>query len=195
MPVTIPFRFEASTHEYITLQGDVLPSITQMIRQCGLVNDRFYTATSCERGSCVHRLTTEFDLGALARDDIPSVNSIYKGWLLAHIAAVDIIRPEWLHIEEPLVSAQYRFGGRPDRVARIYGAVAVVEVKSGVPEPAHAVQLALQCLLVAPEVNLPAESIVRYGLYLKGTGRFKFELFPNTRKDFAAARKVIKECT
>lgn len=195
MEAPFTFRFDATAHEYLSIDtGEVYPHITGMLEQCGLVDRRWYTAASCERGSCVHRLTTDYDLGAIAREDLPTVNSIYKGWLAAHVKAMDIIRPAWQHIEEPMVSAQYRFGGRPDRVGRVYGAIAVVEIKSGAPEPAHAIQLALQALLVAPDLKLPPESIPRYALYLKNTGRFKLETFPNTRKDFAEAKRVIHRC-
>lgn len=190
-----PFRFDAVAHEYIDIvTGAVYPHITGMLKAAGLVDDQWYTEASRDRGSGVHRLTADYDLGAITREDVVLVDSPYKAWLLAHVQACDILQPDWTAIEEPLVHPTFQYGGRPDRVGTLYGARAIVEIKSGSPEPAHAVQLALQALLVAPEEGLPAETIQRYALYLKGNGRFTLQHFPDHRRDFARARDVIRQC-
>lgn len=190
-----PFRFDAEQHQYLSIEtGEVFPHITQMLEDCGLVDSRWYTDAARTRGSCVHRLTSDYDLGSIVREDLPQVNSIYKGWLAAHVWITDKVKPRWLHVEEPRVHPQFRYGGRPDRVSHVYGALAVVEIKSGEPEDGHAIQLALQAILVAPELKLPAETIPRYALYLKGTGKGTLTAFPNTRRDFAKAREIIRRC-
>lgn len=187
------FRFSAGDHAYIdTITGAEIPSITWMLKEAGLVETRWFTDESRERGSCVHRLVADFDLGSLTTEDLPLVNSLYKGFLLAHVAAMDIIQPRWVSIEERRVHETLRFAGTPDRVGTMYGAVAVVEIKSGALEPAHSVQLALQAILVEPEVGIPAEAIPRYGLYLRKTGKWTLQSFPDTRKDFREARSLIK---
>lgn len=191
--MSAPFRFSSSDHAYIDIAtGAEIPSITQLLKEAGLVNDRFYTEESRERGSCVHRLVADYDLGAIHKEDLPEVNSVYKGWLQAHVAAMDVIQPTWLSIEERRVHETLRFAGTLDRHGKVYGAVAVVEIKSGAVEDAHPIQLALQCLLVSPEVGLPAETIPRYGLYLKRTGRWTLQSFPDTRRDFAKAREILR---
>lgn len=190
--------FDAATHTYHDAAGVQLPNITSMLEQCGLVDTRWYTDEARRRGTIVHNLTRDYDLGAIGRDEVSKVdspvNSVYLGWLQGYIDAMDIIRPEWEEIEQVRAHAVHRFAGRPDRVGRVYGALAVVEIKSGAPEPAHAVQLALQAILVAPDLRLPAESLPRYAWYGKGTGKWKLESFPNTRKDFATAHEVIRRC-
>lgn len=191
----LPFRFDAAAHEYLSVDsGEVYPHITGMLQTTGWVDAKWYTAESRDRGSAVHRLTTDFDLGAIGREDLPLVNSIYKGWLMAHVSAMDIIRPTWDMIETPMVHSVHHYGGRLDRGGMVYKAFSVVELKSGGPEKAHAIQLALQAILASEKVNLPAETIPRYGLYLKSNGKFKLELFPDTRRDFAEARRVIARC-
>jgi len=188
------FRFDGIRHEYVSIAtGEVYPHITGMLKDAGLVDDKWYTEESRERGSCVHRLTADYDLGSFEREDLAQIDSLYKGWLSAHVDAMEKIKPTWTKVEEPLVHPVYRYGGRCDRVGEVYGAVAVLEIKTGGIEAAHAVQLALQALLVAEDVGLPAETIQRYALYLKRTGRWTLQRFPN-RADFNQARRIIKLC-
>lgn len=183
------FAFDTSRHEYVDLDaGEVLPHITGMLEQAGLIDDRWYTEESCERGHVVHRLTADYDLGAI--EDVTSVVSSFKPYLEAHVKAMTILRPKWAHVEEPLVSSRYRFGGRPDRAGLVYEAHSVLEVKSGGPERAHAIQLALQAILVGEELKLPPESINRYALYLKPSGKFKLEQLVDPA-DFDEARRII----
>ena len=184
------FAFDASRHEYVdTATGEELPHITGLLQLGGLIDERFFTEESCYRGTQVHRLTMDFDLGAI--EDPTAVTSHYKGYLLGHVKATRIIQPAWRHIEEPMVSSRYRFGGRPDRVGVAYGAQSVLEVKSGLlDERAHGVQLALQAILAGEELHMPPEFIARYGLYLKGSGKFKLWEYVN-RSDFAKAYELI----
>lgn len=192
--IATAFRFDARSHEYLSPDtGEVYPHITGMLKAAGLVDDRWYTDASRERGSGVHKLTADYDRGFIPREEVPQVDSPYKGWLQAHVAACDIVQPSWSSVEVALLHPEFRYGGRPDRAGLVYGARAVVEIKSGDPEPAHAIQLALQAMLLASVERLPAESIQRYAMYLKGNGRFKFHHFPNHR-DFAEARRIIRTC-
>ncbi len=187
------FRFDSVNHEYVSMEtGEAYPHITGLLKVAGLVDDRWYTAESRDRGSAVHRLTTDYDLGAFGREDVATINSKYKGWLAAHVKAMDMIRPQWRHIEEPFVHQTHLYGGRPDRVGLVYGAVSLMEIKSGDVEKSHPIQLALQAILVEPEVKLPAETLPRYGLYLKANGKWRVETFVN-RKDFDVARRIIRD--
>lgn len=186
----VAFRFDANNHEYI-VDGAVIPHITGMLEATGWIDDRWYTEESCERGGCVHRLTADYDLGAL---DVESCISKYRGWLLGHVTAMQILQPRFTHIEEPLVSdREGLYGGRPDRAGLLMGASGVLEVKSGGIEKGHPIQTALQAILVAPEMGLPPESLLRYALYLRDNGRFHLEPH-DKRGDFDKARDVIRHC-
>ena len=188
----IRFRFDAIEHAYTDLEtGDVLPSITQMLLRTGWVDDTWFSEASCERGTEVHRLTAEYDLGAL---DIDSCVSPYRGYLLSHVKAMSIMRATVLEVEVPKVHPVLRFGGRPDRVLIAWGARAVCDGKSGAPAKSHAIQLALQAILDSTDALLPPEHIVRYALYWRPDGKFKLEEFKN-RRDFDEARRILKVCT
>lgn len=190
--VSLPFRFDAVLHRYLSLERepDVYPHITGMLEEAGLVDSTWFTEESKIRGTAVHKLTADFDLGAL---DVPTCTSRYRGWLLGHVAAMGILRPDVLQVEEPSVHPTYRFGGRPDRVWSLDGAVCVAEVKSGPLEPSHAIQLALQAILISLKYRLPPTSIGRFGLYLKESGKFKVEQFTKA-SDFDEALRIIRRC-
>lgn len=191
MHAPVTFRFDSNEHVYLNPDtGQEYPHITGMLVEAGYVNPRWFTEESRERGSAVHRMTADYDLGALEPTDEVVANSAYKGWLLAHVKAVQMIRPTFEHIEEPRVS-RYGFGGRPDRDGLVYGAVSVVEIKSGGYEAAHPIQMALQAILVGEERNLPPEGIQRYCLYLKKNGKSKLEHFIAGR-DFDEAYRLIR---
>ena len=185
-----PFRFNALAHEYIDLEtGAILPHITGMLKAAGLVDDLWFTEESSIRGTAAHRLTADYDLGAL---DVASCVSKYRGYLLAHVAAMAILRPEVLAVEEPVVSpGPRRWAGRPDRVVRLDARIGVLEGKAAVPAKSHPIQTALQAILVAPLYDLPPDHLARYALYWKPNGKFKLE--EHTRKhDYTEADRIIR---
>lgn len=185
------FRFDARLHEYFDLAtGDIIPHITGMLHTAGLIDDRWYTEEGCERGTAVHDLTAEFDLGAL---DVATCDSAYRGYLLGHVEAMRIVRPEFVKIEQPNVHPVLRFAGRTDRVGRIYRLAGVMEVKTGAADRAHQIQTALQAILEADEMNLRPEALARFCLYLQANGRFEL-VEHHRRADFDEARRIIKRC-
>lgn len=188
----LPFRFDANRHGYIDIAtGETLPHITGMLQEAGLIDSEWFTEESRERGTAVHRLTCDYDLGAL---DPAKCISAHRGYLLGHVAAMTILRGFGLQIhavEEPLVHPLWRFGGRPDRDVTLYGLRGVLEVKSAQPADSHQVQTALQAMLISTDANLPAETLGRWCLYLKPNGKWKLEEHRNKR-DFLEALRVIR---
>lgn len=183
------FRFCAETHTY-TDEAGVIPHITGLLERSGWIDDRWYTEEGSERGTAVHDLTAAYDLKAL---DVDKCASPYRGYLLGHIKAVSVERPEFLAVEEPLVHSHFRYGGRPDRVLVMQGGLkAIWEGKSGDPEKSHGIQTALQAILVAPTLYLPPEALGRFALYWKPNGRFRLEEH-HRKQDFSEAYRILKE--
>jgi len=190
MMADVVFRFNAAQHEYVELGTGVLfPHITGLLHAGGLVDDTWYTEESSERGTAVHRLTADFDLGAL---DVESCITRHRAYLLAYVAAVSILRPEILEVELPRVHPVHRYAGRPDREVRIDKRAGVLEIKTAVPASSHQVQTALQAILVADKYDLPPEMFGRWCLYLKPSGKFML-LEHDQRADYERARKLIRE--
>lgn len=193
---SLPFRFNAAAHEYIALDtGEVVPHITGMLTKAldengkPWIDDEYFTDESCVRGTAVHDLTLEFDLGAL---EVETCISPYRGYLLGHVEAMRVLQPQILKVEEAQVHPVYRYAGRTDRVLRMFDAAGVLEVKSGQEHKAHRIQTALQAILECDDLNLPAHRVKRWGLYLKANGRYKLVEFKD-RRDFDKAYKIIEE--
>lgn len=188
---SLPFRFNAAEHLYVALDtGEVIPNITRLLKLAGLIDDRWYNEDACERGKVVHQLTADYDLGVLQPGDLK--DSPLAGYVQAHIEVMGILRPDWLHIETAAVHPVHRFGGRPDRVGAVYSTASVFEVKSGAPEKAHMVQTALQAILVAEELGVPARTVQRFAEYLTVEGKYKVEHHTNAR-DFDEAHRIIRD--
>lgn len=192
MTGSLPHRFDADEHSYTALDtGEELPHVTGMLEYCGYTDSTFYTDDGRERGTAVHHLTANYDLGAL---DLTACVSRYRPYLLGHALAMSILKPELLAVEESLVHPVYRYGCRPDRVWRLAGVLAVCDEKSGEPDKAHMIQTALQAICVSVEHdNIPPHMIERYALYLSPKGKFKLEQHKD-RKDFDRAQEVIRRC-
>lgn len=199
---TVAFRFDAPTHAYTLADtGQRLPNITSMLEQAGWVETLWFTEASRDRGTEVHRLVAQFDMGAIPAEDWKALASAYRGWLLAHEKLTALVRPVWDGIEVPRVEPRYGFAGRIDRNGLVFGATAIAEVKTG---PAHyktvngyyssdhAIQTGLQALLLAPEVKLPPEAIKRFGWYLKENGRCVIEAHKD-RRDIDEAKRIAKQ--
>lgn len=192
------FRFDREHHQYIDLAtGELLPHITEMLERTGWINDDWYTEESSARGTAVHALATRYLLEGW---DTPMLNVAIgntreelAGYFRSFIKAMQVLRPEILAVEEPMVHPHYRYGGRPDLVAKLTRAIAVIETKTGAPEKSHQIQTALQAILVAPRFQVQPSMILRYGLYTAADGKMA-KLIPHTdKRDHDEARRVIRK--
>ena len=137
--------FLPETHEYLDrATGQILPSITAMLQRAGLVDDRWFTEASRERGSAVHQWCLDYDLGALRPELMPPS---YAPYCAAYRDALTVLTPTWEHCEVPMAHPD-GWAGRPDRVGTMHGKPTVLEIKTGGYAPEHRVQTALQALLV-----------------------------------------------
>jgi hypothetical protein len=182
------FRFDASQHRYYCA-GVERPHITGLLERAGLVDDTWFTEESSIRGQAVHRLTADYDLEAL---DIATLVSSYRGYVLAHVDAMRLIPHQWEKVEEPNMHPEYLFGGRPDRVGRIYGQKGVLEGKTtAAPARVHEIQTAIQVVLESYGDPVPPEFWWRGALYWKANGKWRLIQHVN-RGDFDEARRIIR---
>jgi hypothetical protein len=188
----LEFRFDSIRHEYVANDtGEVLPHVTGMLQKAGLVDDEWFTDEGRVRGTAVHTLTADYDLGAL--EDVEATMSRYKPYLQAHVTAMQLLKPVILDVEMPMVHPRFRYGTRPDRIVRMMGLRGVIEIKSGPPEKHHRIQTAMQAIVEATRCRIHPEAISRWGLYLKANGKFKLEIHPDKR-DYDEAHRIIRMC-
>lgn len=126
------------THTY-SVAGRTLPSVTQILRGVGLIDDRWFGEQHAERGRVIHEVTRLHD-----EDDLDecTVDQVLRAYLDAwrDFRAVSGFVPQ--RIEVAFADTLHRFAGRIDRIGTFGGAAAILDIKSGAPQPSHALQLA-----------------------------------------------------
>ena len=176
--------FDAASHTY-TFEGVVLPSVTQMLSETGLVDSSYHTFEAAERGTTVHQLCTADDLGHLEdfiRYDQDDLAGYLEGWRRFK----NEMKPTFLGIEEVVYSDRFRYAGTLDRLATINGVLWLIDIKAGVPARWHAIQTMLyrMCLEAAKPVQ-------RGCVYLGEGGRYKLARHEDEYEDYRIASAVI----
>lgn len=110
--MTDSFLFDEASHVY-TLNGLPLPSVTTILKRCGLIDETYYTQSATLRGKIVHSICHLYDENRL---DMSSVDERLRGYLEAWIK----FRSESGFIpsqsECPMYSKALWFAGTPDKI-------------------------------------------------------------------------------
>ena len=158
------------THIY-RVDGVVRPSVTQILKFSGLIQDRFYTEESRQFGIAVHKACEYVDRGTLKRGTLhPRVAPRVEAW--EKFKSEQKFVPKG--IEEVFYDETYKFCGTRDRRGEIKGWNAIVDIKSGVVQPWTALQLAGYAFDFYKD-----KSIGRYGVELKEDGTYKVTEYRN----------------
>jgi hypothetical protein len=185
-------RFDAGRHDYIEQEtGEVLPGITQLLKQAGRIDDRWFDDDAAERGTWVHARTADYDLGLISRPE--GVTHGWKPYLLAHVACMRALQPDILHVEELSSHPTHRYCSRIDRVLNLHRVRGVWEIKTGGKAPWHPVQTALEAILDSVESGIPPQHTRRWCCYLRFDGGYKVERHDDPR-DLAEAYEVLRVC-
>jgi hypothetical protein len=157
--------FDPETHSY-TLDGQPVPSVTQILSAMGFIDSSWFTDYARERGKLVHRIIHWHITGELDEDTIDdALRGYFTAWL-AFEKDTGFVSKE---TEVPLGNAAHRFAGTPDHIG-ILNKEAVIDCKSGVIAPWAGLQLA------AYEI-LHGEPLKRYALQLKDDGKYSLKEF------------------
>lgn len=131
-----------------TLDGKPIPSVTQVIEVCDswLKTHRQdeNVKYALEKGRSIHLACELFDKGLLSPEP-NALDSRIQPYLESWIKFLNTFNPKWISIEQPLFNQQYRFCGKPDRVATIDGKITVIDLKHG----AYIETYKLQCAAYA----------------------------------------------
>lgn len=177
--------FEPETHTY-RVGEEIIPSVTQILKEVGLIDTSFFTPEHAERGTLVHGATQFWDETGMEDDTIP-------GELLGYLEAWKKFREETgfipSHIEQSLYSRQ-GYAGTVDRIGKTHKINALLlDIKSGPPQPWHRLQLAAYALMVKYELNIPAWEC--WGVHLKKDGKYSVEVYRSI-DDSATWLSVLK---
>lgn len=155
--------FDPVLHEYRDSEV-IIPSVTQVLKRAGYIDDRWYTEESRERGSAVHDLCERYahgiriDDAGRALSSLEYVNS-FTEWLRRSKAyAIETEN----RIDHFLNGRRY--AGKFDLLAEIGGRRVIVDYKTGTKAPWHTIQVAAYALPTNPDAAMV--------LYLRPDGRF-----------------------
>lgn len=164
---------DPKTHIY-TVDGIRKPGITEIIKSAGLVDDRWYTDYSAERGSAAHKACHFFDENDLDESSVdPAILPYLEAW--KKFRAESGFSPEI--IEEPLYSEAFQFAGTPDRAGILNGDIVIPEIKTGLISVVTGIQLAAQQILLEEVKGIRVKK--RFAVQLTSRGTYKLTQFPD----------------
>ena len=187
--MTLVFRDEDHTY---WLDGQEIPSVSQVLQDMGFSGSPFYTEASAARGRAIHKATALLDAGhspevvyeSLERAEVPIKTMCIEG-SIQNYAAFREQHPgfKWFKIEEPSANELMRYGATLDRIGLDEdGEECVLDIKSGLKAAWHPIQLA------AYDFTGTAR---RYALYLTDKpGGFKLIQYKN-KEDYTAWNYAI----
>ena len=150
-------------HRY-TIDGVRVPSVTQVIKAAGYMgNTAHYTDEARDRGTYVHKVTELHDLGTL-------VVAKVEEWALPYLFAWRKFRADAGFVPEEIElivgHPTLLYAGTLDRLGDYGGCNMLVDIKTGSPEPWHAIQ--------ARAYAEPISGLCpRMGVYLSADGKYK----------------------
>jgi len=172
-------EYDESTHTY-KIDGKVVPCVSDVLREAGLIGDRWFTEEARARGSYVAIATSLSDEGKLK-----SVPDAINGYIQAYESFLYDSGFKIEQNEQPLADEAYGYAGTPDRVGKIGKDRVVVDIKTGQAWPHYKLQTAGYAQLLPPPVK-------RACVYLANNGTYKVRHHTNPRdwNVFAAALKI-----
>lgn len=152
-------EFDAEAHEY-RVNGEVYPSVTQIIHEFGLMDTSHFTDEAAARGRYVAEATAMDDRGEL---DFDACAAGAKGY----IEAWRRFRRETgfipLQIEQVVVSPIYKYAGTLDRLGLLQSAKWLLDIKCGAFARWHFLQLALYALATPGLGSATKRAVVALG--------------------------------
>jgi CRISPR/Cas system-associated exonuclease Cas4 (RecB family) len=175
--------FKPESHQYL-LDGVELPSVTNILKEVGLIDTRFMTEGSADIGKRRHKLVQlmdegSLDWGSVLPEDLPYA----QAWALfreEHEFEVD--SAEVIAYQEI-----YRFAGTIDRIGKYKGEPAIIDIKTGQRQKWHVLQLLFYAMLVSYDGDKQPRL---FDVYLKDNSTYKVVEVPYT--DLGVAQAVLR---
>ena len=183
------FSFDPESHTY-TLDGRTLLSVTSILKEAGMLVYPSGMQDAMMRGRYVHSATEMIDRGTLdwelLDDTLLPYCTAYQKFLLDK-------NPEILLSEKPMYHAGHLFAGTPDRIILMDGITSLIDLKSGTPHPATALQLAAYKEMIRVSEDIHCAKC--FSLHLRDDGTYRLDEMKNLKTNynlFLAALAVVR---
>lgn len=174
MVITEPLlKFEAETHTY-TVDGEVLPSVTQILKAARLIDysmiPQDILQAAAERGTRVHKALENLDNGRIEPNNVdPDI----AGYVEAGLRFYREAEFECTLVEYRNWHKNWRYAGTLDRIGLMAGCQTILDFKTGLLLPGHGLQLA-GYLEMLPEPR----RYRRIALKLSEDGSYRIQEYP-----------------
>jgi len=159
-------EFDESTHTY-TVAGQVIPSVTEIIKKAGLIDDKWFNEFARERGSAVHKAIEWHISGEL---DEESVDDICRPYLEAFKCFTRDCNLRIYRSECMVYSKIFGYAGKFDLYGRINRRRFIIDFKTGALQDCVGMQLRAY-MQAARECGMRPQA--RAALQLRKDGSYK----------------------
>jgi hypothetical protein len=168
----------------------VLPSVTGILADAGLIDRTFFTEEGRTRGKYVHTATGMIDRGTL---DWEVLDDTLRPYCEAYAKFCRDTNPEIMLTEVPMHHPAHLYAGTPDRIVKMNGTRILLDLKTGAPAPATALQLAAYKEMI--RANGGGFCSKSCALYLRADGTYRLHEYPNHERNlniFLSALAVVR---
>jgi hypothetical protein len=165
--------------------GRIVPSVTQILKETGLVDDRWFTEHSSWRGSAVHSMCHYDDEGDL---DEPTLDDRLKGYLEAYRLFKAEMNFVATHNEQRVYHETLGYAGTFDIKGTFIHGECLPDIKSGVVNRVTR----FQTVAYAATQERP-RTLWRFGLGLKPNGKYSLKVYQprDFDRDFRAWVSIV----
>jgi hypothetical protein len=185
----VTFRFDAENHEYF-LDDRRLESVTEILGDAGLTDYRFSQEWYMTRGKYIHAASEMIDRGTL---DWTTLDPVLVPFCEAYQHFVEDCRPEIILSEKPMYHAGHLYAGTPDRAVTANGITALIDIKTGVPNRATAIQLSAYREMIRVSEDIHCAKC--FSLHLRDDGNYRLDEIKSLKANyqiFLAALTVVR---
>ena len=133
--------FDEENHLYF-LHGRVIPSVTQILTQSGILDKRFFKPGAAERGTRIHSFCEQIANG-LEPEEENGYTEAFKNFLKD--TRVEPVAVEYMGY------SSLDFAGKIDLIASFRGETVIIDIKTGVYQEWWSLQLAGYALILENE--------------------------------------------
>jgi hypothetical protein len=169
--------FDVDKHRY-SVDGQHMPSVTQILQEAGLVDTTWFTTEGRSRGTYVALMTEAYDMGTLQN---PRVHPEMRAYLDAWIAFRGAMKFDIVERERARYQPRMKYCGTPDLVGTYFGEWAIIDIKTGGKLPHYPIQTSGYQGFWAGRIGKKPR---RFCLYLKKNGTFKLQEHTNDQDDW-----------
>jgi hypothetical protein len=186
MSASAKLVMDRETHVY-KLGETVLPSVTEILRGAGVVNDQWWTDDGRWRGSQVHLACWYDDQNDLNEDDLDPALRGYVDAYRQFRADTGFVPTD---IETPIYNDLLGYAGTPDRIGKISGnKLCLPDLKSGASSKVTRYQT------VAYAACLPSpRKYVRMEIRLQKNGKYFLQVYEpkDFNRDFERWQAIVE---